>query len=129
MATLRAQFELPPNPASAGAGRRAVFQVLSAWDVPAETVDDTVLIVSELVTNAVIHAPAEPPLGLELSVRDGVLRVALSDYNPAPPRRRSPSGQDEGGRGIGILESLASRWGVVARRDGKALWFEIDLVA
>ena len=128
MATLRAQFELPPSPESAGAGRRAVFQVLSSWDVPPETVDDTVLIVSELVTNAVIHAPAEPPLGLELSVDQGVLRVALSDASPEHPRLRSPSGQDEGGRGIGILDSLASRWGVIARRGGKALWFEIDLV-
>lgn len=128
MDALRAQFELPPTAASAGAGRRAVFQVLSAWDVNAETVDDTVLIVSELVTNAVIHAPAEPPLGLELSVADGVLRVALTDSSPAPPRQRRPSGQDEGGRGIGILDSLASRWGVNPRRGGKALWFEIDLL-
>jgi anti-sigma regulatory factor (Ser/Thr protein kinase) len=126
--TLRARLALLPVPASAGAGRRAVSEVLTDWGVPPDTVGDAVLVVSELVTNAVLHAPADDPLTLDLSVNDRVLRVALSDSSSAAPRRRSPSGHDEGGRGIGILDTLASRWGVIARRGGKALWFEIDLL-
>ena len=127
MGTLQAQFVLLSEPASAGAGRRAVSQVLAHWGVAAEIVSDAVLVVSELVTNAVLHAPGSAALTLDLALAAGVLRVALSDSNPAPPRRRTPSRQDEGGRGIGILDTLASRWGVADRPGGKALWFEIDL--
>ena len=129
MGSLRAQFDLLPEPASAGAGRRAVTQVLTDWGISAETVGDAVLVVSELVTNAVLHAPSGHTLSLEVSMSGRVLRVSLSDSSPASPRWRSPSGQDEGGRGIGILDTLSTRWGVAERPGGKALWFEIDLAS
>ena len=127
--SLRAHLDLLPEPASAGAGRRAVAEVLTDWGLPQETVSDAMLVVSELVTNAVLHAPATDPLGLDLSVVGGVLRVALSDGSARHPRRRTPTGQDEGGRGIGILDALASRWGVNDLSGGKSMWFEIDLVS
>jgi anti-sigma regulatory factor (Ser/Thr protein kinase) len=127
--SLRAHVDLLPEPASAGAGRRAVAEVLTDWGVSPETVSDAMLVVSEIVTNALLHAPAEDPLALDLSLTDGVLRVAVSDTSDRHPLRRSPAGHDEGGRGIGILDALASRWGVSDRVGGKSLWFEIDLVS
>ncbi len=127
MGSLRVQFELLPEPASAGAGRRAVSRVLNEWGLSAEVVDDAVLIVSELVTNAVRHAPSRDRLSLDLSLTGGVLHVSLSDSSHQAPRWRTPSGQDEGGRGIGIVDTLSARWGVAERPVGKTLWFEIDL--
>lgn len=94
-----------------------------AGAAPAVT-DTAVLLTSELVTNAVLHA------GTEVAVRAGEtaggVRVAVEDRSPAPPAPRRFEPDATTGRGLVLVEHLASRWGVDAGPDGKVVWVEID---
>ena len=85
-------------------------------------VDDLVFVVSELVTNAVVHA--EPPIDVELSRSPGVIRGRVSDASPVAPRLASRP-DEHGGFGLRIVDSRAKRWGSVREDDGKYVWFEI----
>jgi anti-sigma regulatory factor (Ser/Thr protein kinase) len=100
--------------------------VRSALDgLPTEVADDVLLVVSELVTNALLHARTE----LELHVRtscDSVF-VAVRDANLDPPRRLEASALDAGGRGLCLVESLSDRWGVDEEPGGKVVWCELAL--
>ena len=121
---MRATFRLLPSKTSPRAGRVVVTEVLSEWGVPASVVDDAVLMVSELVTNAVLHARSEEPLELELDY-DKTLRISLSDGCADHPRAKVARAGDEGGRGIAILGTLATRWGVDDLDSGKRVWAEL----
>lgn len=82
------------------------------------------LLVSELVTNAVRHGAG--PLGLEVSDDVDRFRVDVSDRNPALPVLRSVDLWSEGGRGIMLVDELAEAWGVVEHPgDGKTVWFQL----
>ena len=121
---MRATFRLLPSNTSPRAGRLVVSEVLQEWGVPTSVVDDAVLMVSELVTNAVLHARSEDPLELEL-VYDKTLRISLADGSGEHPRAKVARVGDEGGRGIAILGTLASRWGVEDLASGKRVWAEL----
>lgn len=116
-----------PDVAAARAGRRAVAEVLQSWNLPAYAVDDTVLLVSELVSNAVVHARQATPLEMELVLADARLRVSLSDSSPIAPSPRHAARADEGGRGMAIIDALSDGWGVEGHAGGKRVWFEVDL--
>ena len=96
-------------------------------DLMVEDDEDTVataeLLVTELVTNAIMHTGSGPHVEVELS-RDWV-RVSVEDADPAPPVRRQPGPTSTGGRGIVILEELSNHWGVQPTEVGKAVWFEL----
>jgi anti-sigma regulatory factor (Ser/Thr protein kinase) len=83
------------------------------------------LLTSELVTNAVVHAA--PPMVLRAWITDAVIRVEVHDGGtgalPAPKR---PWVGDTTGRGLTIIEALASRWGADHTSDGKCVWFELS---
>jgi hypothetical protein len=125
-----ARFE--PRPESVRDARRFVAQTLAdAGDVA----DDAALLVSELATNAVIHAGSEYTITIR---RHGsVVRVEVADGSAATARRCHYSPTSGTGRGLGMVEDLASGWGVVeldgggrdGRRegDGKVIWFELPL--
>jgi two-component sensor histidine kinase len=82
-----------------------------------------VLLVSELVTNAVVHAACD----VRLRVTAGSpVRVEVHDENPEPPRARAREPLEVGGFGLVIVESVASRWGVEPQPTGKVVWFELD---
>lgn len=83
--------------------------------------DDVLLVVSELVTNAVRHAPG--PLGLELGLVPGGIEIAVRDTSSRPPRSRTPD--LTGGRGWPIVQTLARRVRVVPRHDGKTVHAEL----
>jgi anti-sigma regulatory factor (Ser/Thr protein kinase) len=83
--------------------------------------DDVLLVVSELVTNAVRHAPG--PLILELSLLSGGIGIGVRDSSPSLPRLRAPD--RTGGRGWPIVESLARQVRVVPRGDGKTVHAEL----
>jgi serine/threonine-protein kinase RsbW len=90
-------------------------------------VDDVVLCVSELVTNAVRHStPHEGIFHLDILVDRDKLRVECHDSGGKNPTLRTPSDADEGGRGLLLVQALTSRWGVGLRPAGKCVWFEID---
>jgi anti-sigma regulatory factor (Ser/Thr protein kinase) len=84
------------------------------------------LLVSELVTNAIVHGRSGAIVDAELVA--GVLRVAVTDDSPAPLPEVDlhPRTSAEGGRGLLIVSLLASRWGINPASGGKAVWFELD---
>jgi hypothetical protein len=82
-------------------------------------------VVSELVTNAVLHARTDVVLSLEL--RPGVARIGVRDGSLATLAIRNYSAEAITGRGLGVVEALSRAWGAVADRDGKLVWAEFDL--
>ncbi len=115
---------LAPMPASAGAARRFVRDVLMTRRVGEEVVETVQLLTSELVTNAVIHGRSAPEL--LVSLNDGVVRVEVCDKDAIPPVRRHPDLYSASGRGIAIVAQLAAEWGVEQiPDDGKRVWFEV----
>jgi hypothetical protein len=85
--------------------------------------DDLLLCLSEVVTNAVLHAI--PPIQVLGSVVDAKVRVEVSDGSMAAPVQRTPKNFSPTGRGLMLLDHLASDWGVVITGSGKTVWFEI----
>ena len=116
----QASIALAANPASSHAARNFVGATLDRWG-RADLVEVAMLLTSELVTNAIVHA------GTDLVVtvrRDGDrARVAVRDEEGTPPRRRQPS--LDGGRGLALVEALAGSWGTFPAGGGKAVWFEL----
>jgi anti-sigma regulatory factor (Ser/Thr protein kinase) len=85
---------------------------------------DVALLVSELVTNAVLHARSRAQLTMQLT--GTVVRVSVHDENRTPPRRRPYTPESVTGRGLLLVDRLADRWGVTDEPDGKSVWFELD---
>ena len=104
--------------------RRVVSDTLQGWDV-SSVIDDIVLIVSELVTNAVRYDG--PRVDLHVQLRAGVLRVVVHDGASAPDPTRGRDDDDDGGRGLQIVEALARRWGIQPVPNGKNVWAELDV--
>ena len=90
-----------------------------------DVVEDAVLMISELVTNAVRYTVAL--LRVAASVQDETLRVEVTDDNPVPPGALDPLPFATGGRGLRIVDDLADRWGTIALPEGKIVWFELRL--
>ena len=128
-----ARREFPPAPETAAAAREFVHDTLLSWGVP-DPFDDVILLVSELVTNAVIHARS--PLDVAVRRLEGSVEVMVTDSAPerAVPQAGplsvdvSPSRSEErsGGLGLALASAIASSWGVSYGRTDKAVWFRID---
>jgi anti-sigma regulatory factor (Ser/Thr protein kinase) len=105
--------------------RRFAQLQLQEWNVEPSTSDVAVLLVSELVTNAVRYAPG--PIVVELRVADERLRVAVEDRAvDAPlPVPFEPAHAAETGRGLLLLTALAHAWGTRRLGDRKQVWFEL----
>lgn len=86
--------------------------------------DDLLLCLSEVVTNAVLHAG--PPIQVSGGVVDAKIRVEVSDGSKAAPVQRVPEHSSPTGRGLNLLDKLASDWGVEITSSGKTVWFEIS---
>jgi len=115
--------QLPPSPASARVARGVVAEALIALGRP-ELVDDAAMVVTELVTNAVIHTRTE----FELSVQragEGV-RVAVSDGSHILPHWTPASTTGTSGRGLLLVQRLSSKWGVESHGPGKTVWALIE---
>jgi two-component sensor histidine kinase len=111
----------------------ATRQVVLAGDgvVPAAVRDDVLLLVTELVTNALRHASMGPDqfLRVELRRRSGSVRVTVvDDGNGFTPPECGRSGSEEsGGWGLFLVDQIADHWGVVPTVTGTRVWFEIRL--
>ena len=114
--------DLPPQATSAGRARRVVAEVLEEAGLE-ELADVAVLLVSELVTNAVLHAGSE--VGLTVAADDGSLRVEVRDGSSISPGIRHYEDEATTGRGVGLVELLAADWGVQAEPGGKTVWFTL----
>ncbi|MFI8880071.1 ATP-binding protein [Streptomyces sp. NPDC055243] len=123
----RQAFSLPPHPASVSLARLRVHDHLAAWGHKEESgaLQDTVLLVSELATNAVCHGHVQER-EFEVAVTvlaDGDCFIEVSDENPTRPELREVGPWEENGRGLRLLDGLAEAWGVWQRgRHGKTVW-------
>ncbi|WP_329192737.1 MULTISPECIES: ATP-binding protein [unclassified Streptomyces] len=106
-------------------GREFAKQVLRDWGWDGtETADDALLIVSELVTNAGVHAGGCHQL---LLVAGESLRIEVFDGDPEPPRPRERHQRGTpGGQGLYIVQRLSDRWGTVPHDTGKSVFAEIE---
>ncbi|MEV5978164.1 ATP-binding protein [Streptomyces sp. NPDC052114] len=124
----RDAFRLPPHPASVPLARTRVHEHLSAWGQTEEdgARDDAVLLVSELATNAIVHGLVrEREFEVAVTVlADGSCFIEVSDECASGPEmHKAESWEDENGRGVWLLDTLAEAWGVWRRgRYGKTVW-------
>ncbi|MFD8807356.1 ATP-binding protein [Streptomyces sp. NPDC059597] len=116
---------LPRKPESAEAARRLVRAALSAWALDG-LVDDGALVVSELVANAVRHARRRSIRVAVERVAPHTVRVAVADFSRALPAPCPPKQDEEGGRGLVLVGTLAANWGTKERRRGKIVWAELE---
>ncbi|PYC68433.1 histidine kinase [Streptomyces tateyamensis] len=118
-----ATLGLTGDRALVGHARRFVRETLHEWGLAA-LADQAELLTSELVTNALVHAGAPTQLRL---FRNQALTVEVSDVDGHAPRLRRALEDDEGGRGMHLVNELAHRWGSRATPRGKLVWFELEL--
>ena len=105
-----------------GVARAAMQNALLARPVALR--DTAVLLADEIVTNALVHSKG----AIELTVEDNAegIRVEVSDTSVELPLVRTAKLNGEHGRGMLIVDSLASSWGVIERPEGKSVWFQLD---
>ena len=119
-------IELPPERSAAAAARRFTREVAAPWALDPHVQADLELLVSELVTNAVLHARSSARLTIE---RTGDrVRVTVGDDSAQRPRLRDYGADAVTGRGIFLVDQISETWGVDAAddgQDGKRVWFEI----
>ncbi len=147
----------PAQPIMVGEARRMASEAFTTWGIPEERSELACLLVSEVVTNVVLHAASAsvprrelvldgPPLPFDeswdvpgfdneiVNEKEFTLRlrrgeesiwVEVFDQDLRLPRIRSAGENDEGGRGLYLVDQLARRWGSRPTKEGKAVWFEI----
>lgn len=120
----RAEKTFPPDVTSAGAARRFVASVLADWSCD-HLREDAVLLVSELVTNACIHADSHSTV-VVTATDDGV-RIEVHDSDQAhPPVQQPMSTTAVHGRGLLIVDRVATDWASERTTGGKVVWFVLD---
>lgn len=107
--------------ASASVARAALRKRLPSTVVG----EDLLLLVSELVTNAVLHGGE--PIELVLDLRSDAVHVEVRDRGLAMPSARHPDDHETSGRGLQIVDRMATRWGVEPSFPGKSVWFDLSL--
>lgn len=118
---IRAWF--PADPRSADAARRWLRATLPSRF--ALRLDDALLLGSELVTNAVLHARSA--VQVSVSVHGRTARIGVCDEAAGMPVVRAPRDGAVNGRGLRMVQTLADRWGVARTGRAKTVWFELDL--
>jgi anti-sigma regulatory factor (Ser/Thr protein kinase) len=114
-------WRLPWGPRAPAKARELTGRLLAGQGVSPRTSRETLLVVSELVTNAVQHA--SPPLGLHVAVARDRISVEVTDGEPTIPVAGPPPPIHEvRGRGLGIVEQLSGEWGWRRNRTGKTVW-------
>ena len=158
------EVSFPAEPIQVSEARRSAQETLLRWGLEPEQAKLACLLVSEVVTNAVLHAAASPSprrefafetvgpppaatmlaeswedrldgmlhaAGKEITLRlrrgESAVWVEVFDPDLRLPRIRSAGETDEGGRGLYLVDQLATRWGSRPTRDGKAVWFELPV--
>ncbi|CAM5593683.1 PAC domain-containing protein OS=Streptomyces aurantiogriseus OX=66870 GN=GCM10010251_55200 PE=4 SV=1 [Streptomyces aurantiogriseus] len=113
-------------PEAARHARRFSRRTLRAWGVPADAMDAALLVITELVTNALVHTDGR--VRLDLTLVNHRLRIAVTDASPrSPVKPTSLSWEATGGRGILLVEAVSDAWGTVPVSGGKQVWSELPL--
>lgn len=120
--TRTSSLRLPAEVHSARDARAFVERTLASWDL-VEVADTALLLVSEAVTNAVVHARSASEL--RLSLMGQRLRVEVSDWGGGDLQVREAHQEDVSGRGLALIEALSDLWGTARTEQGKIVWFEL----
>ncbi|MFI9203569.1 ATP-binding protein [Streptomyces sp. NPDC053048] len=139
MQVLQMQMEVRADPAEVGRARRWARSRLagSGIGVDEPLAETLILLISELVTNAVVHTGCPAVLRMLLPgvggvagaagrAGNGTVRVEVADVSAREPRRRRADGDETGGRGLELVDGLADRWGWHREGAGKRIWCEVD---
>ncbi|MCC3773420.1 ATP-binding protein [Streptomyces sp. UNOB3_S3] len=139
MQVLQVQIEVGADPSEVGRARRWARSRLAGCGIGLDEplAETLILLISELVTNAVVHTGcpavlrmllpgAASPAGPALDAPPGTVRVEVADISARPPTRRWAEGGDTGGRGLELVDGLADRWGWQREGTGKRVWCEVD---
>jgi hypothetical protein len=122
------RLDLQAEPSSVGEARTFVRRVLVDWGLD-DTIDVVTLLVSELATNAVLHARTAYAVVLSKGIGD--LRVEVLDGSSVPPRHRQNSAAAATGRGVAMVDQLATSWGTHQSAElagfAKGVWFTVAL--
>ena len=122
---LRESWTIWRVPEAVRHARRFTKRTLRSWGVDDE-VDAVLLVVSELVTNALVHTGGQ--VRLDLTLINHRLRIAVADNSPRSPFKPTSIGWEAtGGRGILLVEAMSAAWGTVPVSGGKQVWSEILL--
>lgn len=120
-----AMHHIEADGSAVAAARRFTSRTLGDWKVSTETVDVAALVVSEMVTNAIVHGC--PPMQLRLRLRSNDLVVEVYDGGRDLPRSHYPDRLEESGLGLQVVELLAARWGARSTGSGKVVWSVLPL--
>jgi DNA-binding NarL/FixJ family response regulator len=118
-----ARLALGRDPTGPAQARRFVGATLGSWQ-ETTLVDTVQLLVTELVTNVLVHTTTMPNVRIAL-LRDRV-HVEVSDSDPTPPTVRHPPATAASGRGMALVQALASTWGTIRVDGGKVVWFDLE---
>ena len=121
-ASRQAEATFEPDIHSPQAARAFLDEQLDRWGMT-RVAEVTEVLVSELVTNAVVHARTDATV--RVSTRADRVRVEVTDRSSEPAEMQEFSAQAMSGRGLRIVDALADAWGVDHRADGKTVWFEL----
>jgi two-component sensor histidine kinase len=113
--------------ASAAFVRRQLASDLGTYHLPEDTIDDVILVASELLGNAVRHTAATRQATLDVSwdVDASGVHVCVADSSDEPPVVRTASPDEPGGRGLTIVDAVSDRWGVERDGNGKRVWAHV----
>ncbi|MFH9571913.1 ATP-binding protein [Streptomyces sp. NPDC017230] len=128
------QLEVRPDPSEVGRARRWARSRLAGAGIRADEplAETLVLLVSELVTNAVVHTGRSAVLRLVLpgtvagESEEATVRLEVDDASDRAPVPRCVNGEATGGRGLALVDGLADRWGWSREGTGKRIWCELD---
>ena len=122
----RFRFELAAHPGSPAQARRLTRARLTGWSVCEDICDSAALVVTELVTNAIVHT-ASSHIVCELHDGDELVRIAVRDEGCAPgePRPSTQRGEEEHGRGLLLVDALCHAWGAHEHGFGLLVWAEL----
>jgi anti-sigma regulatory factor (Ser/Thr protein kinase) len=131
---LQVQLEVRPDPSEVGRARRWARSRLAGSGIRADEplAETLVLLVSELVTNAVVHTGRSAVLRLVLpgavteETEEATVRLEVDDASDRAPVPRCAGGEATGGRGLALVDGLADRWGWSREGTGKRIWCELD---
>ena len=117
--------ELAPDSRAPHQAREIVLGVIA--DLPTDVQDDAVLLVSERVSNSVIHVDAAPTdmIGLLVALEQNTLHVEVSDRSALVAVRSPPAGA--GGYGLNLVDRLSTRWGAELRNGRNVTWFDMQV--
>jgi anti-sigma regulatory factor (Ser/Thr protein kinase) len=120
-------LDLPAHAASPGVARAWLHTIADTTTLPAEVVSDAALVLSELVTNAVLHAATDVHVSMEL--RDDVgIHLEVGDATSALPQVLACDPEHIGGAGMRIVDQLVASWGVRRVGAGKIVWADLGVV-